>query len=94
MDKIDIIELLKFLINTYGKYQTILGVGLVILVFFGWRVYQDHRKDGVWEKLIAEKEQTIQRIATENRGLRIIIFRDVHKWSEEQIEKFFITAEI
>lgn len=83
-----ITELFYAVIKAFGPGPTI-GIFLFILVVTVlFRLYTDWRKDREINKVIAEKERTIQRLAQESREWRIAILREKYNWTPEEIEQF------
>ena len=63
---------------------------MLMAVAFSWRVYQDYRRDRETNALVAEKERTIQRLAADNRELRIALLKNLGKWSDEDIQRYIL----
>ena len=95
LDKIlqGISGLINALVANFGAWGTVGVAVLVYLAFFFWRHYTDKRKDKEAESVLADKEKTVQRLANEVRMWRIVYFKEVHKWTDDQVEKLFISAE-
>lgn len=86
-------ELLDFLITSFGPWPTVILVVVVISAAFGFRLYNDKRRDREIDMLIAEKDRTIQRIAESERMYRALFLRQQTDWSDEQIERFVMNNE-
>jgi hypothetical protein len=88
-----IIDLLNLLITHYGQTGTLL-IALFILVVIGvWRWYNDWKSEQRINQLLKEKDITIQRLAKSEREWKILYYKEVLKWSDKQIEQFFIKNE-
>lgn len=81
-------KLFESIINKYGPLNTVLiGIGIIVVLFL-FRLYTDYRKDKERDKIIEEKERTVQRLAQEAREWRIVILKEKYKWTDEQVERF------
>jgi hypothetical protein len=72
----DILEavegLLALLIRSFGPDGTLILLGVAVLLFVGWRIYLRRSNTELIDKLLAEKERTIQRIAGEARQYKLL----------------------
>jgi len=75
----------KFLISI-GYWKSLGIFAIIIILFTARRLYSDRRKDKEVNLLIEEKERTIQRLAKEAREYKILYFKKVENWSDEDIE--------
>lgn len=82
-------DLLRFLYDVLGV-NGMVGVPVALVVALGVAWWYRSRQG---DALVDEKERTIQRLADENRELRIVIFKEVHSWSDDQIEKWILRNE-
>lgn len=96
----DAAELIKALDNFVQTLVASFGPGGTIAIFFGlilisigWRVYNDRRKDGEHREVMEEKERTIQRLSNMNRELRVAVFKEVHGWTDDELERFIVRGE-
>ena len=86
-------NLIQVFINAFGPGGTLAIFMAIGLVSFGWRRYQDYRKDKERDLAIVEMEKAVQRSAQEAREYRIMFFMQ-NGWTDEQIEKFVVTEEV
>lgn len=91
MDKVleAALRILQWLDSTYGP-AGVVGVPVLAVALFAVVLWLRARQVSALE---AEKERTIQRLAADNRELRIVIYRDVHKWSAEEIDRWVLRNE-
>lgn len=75
------------LIKYYGPYGTLAIIVIIALAFTSWRLYQQWQERRKTDKTLAEKDQTIQRLAQQERSHRRIIFKLLTDWSNEEIER-------
>ncbi len=81
------------IVSYYGPWGAI-GVTLgVYVLFWFFRLYTDKRKDKHIEALIAEKERTIQRLASREREYRVFFFMNMANWTAEQVNQFILRAD-
>lgn len=81
-------HLLEQLFSSLGPWPTLFLLVFLALLTFGFRVYQDWRKEQEVDQRIKDKDRTIQRMAAELRMYRAAYFSDVEGWSDEKIERF------
>lgn len=81
-------KLFETIINKYGQVNTVLIAIGIALVLFLYRLYTDYRKDKERDRVIEEKERTVQRLAQEAREWRIVILKEKYKWTDEQVDRF------
>lgn len=84
-----ITKLAEFLVTHLGVYGLL---GVPIGLFLAW-LFVGWLRSRTESALVAEKEKTIQRLANDNRELRVVVYKEVHKWSDEEVEKFIIRNE-
>lgn len=89
------LEAINALLNTLfaqlGPFGTMGLLLLIALLFFGWRVYSDYRKDSEINKALAAKDETIQMMAEHHRELRVIHLK-LQGWSDDAIERFILKS--
>jgi hypothetical protein len=90
---VDVIGFLDWFYKTYGPNWTLVLIFSIPIAIFGWQVFQALRKDREANLAISAKEETIQRLADENRLYRILIAQEKWGWSEQQIEKYILKNE-
>jgi hypothetical protein len=88
-----VVGTLEWFYKTFGAGWTLALLFSVPVLFFAWQVYLAIRKDRDVGLALEAKEDTIQRLAAENRMYRIQVFKDKFGWSEHQIESWIIKAE-
>ncbi len=88
-----LIDLLNLLIANYGQTGTLLIVLFILVVIGLWRWYNDWKSEQRVNQLLKEKDITIQRLAKSEREWKILYYKEVLKWSDKQIEQFFIKNE-
>jgi hypothetical protein len=88
-----LIGLLRGLEATFGPDVTLLLVIGTVVLGICWRVYQQWLESKEVNLALEEKERTIQRLAAVNRELRILVYKEVHKWSDEQVQRFILLNE-
>lgn len=76
---------MEALVAAFGPVGTVLLLLAVVALSAGWRFYQDKRKDREFDLLIAEKDKTIQRLASQERSYRAIFFKEKMGLSEDEI---------
>lgn len=86
-------RLLELLIGNFGAWPTVALIVVFIIAAFGFRYYNDRRRDREIDLLIAEKDKTIQRLAESERMYRALFLRQQTDWSDEQIEQFILKNE-
>lgn len=77
-------DFLRLLHDTLGP-SGMLGVPAILLALVGFVMWRRSRQTNA---LVQEKERTIQRLANDNRELRIIIAVQVWKWDDERVERY------
>lgn len=60
----------------------------------GRRIYLTYTKDKEVNLALKEKERTIQRLTAEAREYKIVIFKEIHKWSDHEIERFIVKNDL
>lgn len=80
----------EVLVQNFGTWGTVLIALGVVLLLFGWRRYNDYQRDKRTDELIKEKDKTIQRLAEQERNLRVVLFKHVTGWSDEQLNMFIM----
>lgn len=87
------------IIDAAGRFITAVGFGKAIAAYLIWqgcraigRLYIDHTKEKETNAALDEKERTIQRLAQDNRELRIVNLK-VQGWSVDEIDRFVIRNE-
>lgn len=86
-------KLLEVLIANYGIWGTLGIFAFVILAFFGWKLYNNYRKDKEVNLALQEKDRTIQRLAEQERNFRILFFKEKAGWTDEQVDRFVLRNE-
>lgn len=86
-------KILDLLVQAFGTSGTIILFAMFILGSFGWRYYNDRRKDREIRQLVEEKERTIQRLAKQECELRIYWLKNMAGWTDEQVERFIMLAD-
>lgn len=86
-------DLLEVLIAHYGAGGTLAIFAVVVLALFGWKVYNNYRKDKEVNLALQEKDRTIQRLAEAERNFRILFFKEKAGWTDEQVERFVLRNE-
>ena len=84
---------LEIMVANFGAWGTIVICVGIVLLFFAWRLYNERRKDRTNDELLREKDRTIQRLADESRYYKIIVFKEVLKWTDERIDLLIIKNE-
>jgi hypothetical protein len=85
-----LLSLLGWFEQTFGANLTLLLLVGGVLMTFGWRLYQHWREDREVNLALEEKEKSIQRLAADNRELRILLFKQVFGWSDVQVERYIL----
>lgn len=78
--------LVEALVAAFGPVGTVILLLAVVALSAGWRFYQDRRKDREFNLLIAEKDKTIQRLASQERSYRAIFFKEKMGLSDEELQ--------
>jgi len=86
-------KLLEVLIANYGTWGTLGIFAFIILASFGWKFYNNYRKDKEVNLALQEKDRTIQRLAEQERNFRILFFKEKAGWTDEQVERFVLRNE-
>ena len=79
-------NLINSLVSQLGRAWTVFFMFATPIGAFLWQLFNTHRKDAIFNKLIAEKDTTISRMKDEIKLYRIDIFKQ-RGWSDEQIDK-------
>jgi len=73
---------------------SIFGIGWTLIIIFAtavgtyfWKWYNNKRKQRYMDKLIEEKDKTIERMADEIRLMRIDFFKR-NGWTDDDIDKY------
>jgi hypothetical protein len=86
-------KVINILVENYGATGTLLifigAIGIAVL----WRVYSNYRTDKRIDQLLDEKDKTIQRLAEQERNMRILFLQKVAGWTDKQIEAFVMKNE-
>jgi sensor domain CHASE-containing protein len=86
-------QLIDTLIESYEPWGTV-GIFLGVVVISGlWKWYNDSRSDKRVEQLLQEKDKTIQRLAEQERNMRILFLQRMGGLSDEQIDAFVMKNE-
>jgi hypothetical protein len=86
-------NLIQSLVNIFGTWGTIgIIVGLVV-ISGGWKIYNIWRKDKEVNLALQEKDRTIQRLAEQERNLRVLFFKEKCGWTDEQVDRFIMKNE-
>ncbi len=91
--KVDVVGFLDWFYKTYGSNWTLILVFSIPIAIVGWQIFQALRKDKEANLALAAKEDTIQRLAQENRLYRIQTFKEQFKWTDHQIEHWLLANE-
>lgn len=83
-----LIPVLDWFYLHYGSTATLLLLSVPIVLVVGLQIWQQLRKDRDFNVALQTKEDSIQRLADENRMYRAVLFREKFGWSEQQIEGF------
>src|SRR5262245_15355142 len=86
----EISNLVEVILKNFGALGTVLLALGVVLLLFAWRRYNDYQRDKRTDELIKEKDRTIQRLAEQERNLRVVLFKSVTGWSDEQLNLFIM----
>jgi len=81
--------LLNLMLENYGPWGTLLIIGVVCGLFVWWRIRQGRGKEQGWKAALEEKERTIQRLANDNRDLRIQLLKE-RNWTNHDIERLIL----
>jgi len=87
---IDVVGVLDWLWGHLGAPTTTGLIFAVPVAFVAWQVWSSIRKDRKADAAIAAKEETIQRMADENRLLRIRLAQREWAWTAEEIDAYII----
>jgi hypothetical protein len=77
------------LVRHYGSSGTLLLLLLVFLIFVGWNLYQHWKSRRDVNEALAEKERSIQRLASQERAWRAYFFRQ-QGLSNEEIDSLLL----
>lgn len=83
-------DLITTLTSVFGVERIFWLALFLFFVTLIWKIWNEKRKDKKTDLALAEKERTIQRLAAENRESRILIFKKIHGYSDEEIERFIL----
>ena len=87
---IEVAGALEWFYKTYGPNWTLLLVFSIPLAIFAMQVFLAIRKDREANLAIAAKEDTIQRLAVENKLYRIQFFKEKCGWTDTQIREWVL----
>ena len=73
--------------KTLGPEWTFLLILLITFVTLGLKIWSKWNDRRDRDEAFREKERTIQRIAAEARNYKIIVFKKIHGWSDEEIDR-------
>ncbi len=83
-------ELITLLVDKFGTERVFWLAVIILICSFIWKLWADGKKDREINIALEEKDRTIQRLASENREYRILIFKKNHSYSDEEIDKFIL----
>lgn len=83
-------EFFQTLANLFGAERLFWFLVILLIASFIWKIWAEKRKDRDTNLALKEKDRTIQRLAAENREHRILIFKKIHGFSDDEIEKFIL----
>src|SRR5215211_7251011 len=86
-------NLIQSLVNIFGIWGTIGIIAALVVISGGWKLYNIWRKDKEVNLALQEKDRTIQRLAEQERNLRILFFKEKAGWSDEQVDRFVLRNE-
>lgn len=76
-------DLFQLFLDRFGVWGTIAIMALVPIGLFLWRLHNDRRAERGWKAALAEKENTIQRLASQERAWRFLFVIDKGLTKEE-----------
>jgi hypothetical protein len=82
------VPLLDWFYAHYGPGWTLSLIMAVPVAFLVVQMWQMLRKGKAVDIALATKEDSIQRLAEENRMYRAVLFKEKFGWSDQQIESF------
>lgn len=85
-----LIPFLDWFYTHYGRWPTL---GLIFLLpagFIGLQIWQHRRKDRSDNAALQAKEDTIQRLAEDNRMYRAVLFKEKFGWTDEKIDAYVV----
>lgn len=88
-----VVGILEWFYKTFGAGWTLVVFLSVPVLFLGWQIYLTWRKDKEANLALEAKEDTIQRLAEENRLYRIQIFKEKFGWTDHQVDTWIIKGE-
>lgn len=80
-------NLIATLVDAFGVYFTIFLIVAIPIAVFQWKRYNAKQKDKIYDKLIAEKDETIKRMSEELRLYRSALLKD-KGWTNEEIDRY------
>ncbi|MBX2840859.1 MAG: hypothetical protein KTR26_03755 [Flammeovirgaceae bacterium] len=90
MDKFaSVLKEFNKIIEQIGPTTTLIVFGIILIVAIVYKIYKDKQDDKYINKLLEEKERTIQRVADEARQYKFLYFKE-RGWTTEELEKLFI----
>ena len=88
-----VVGTLEWFYKTFGAGWTLALFFALPTLFFAWQVFLAFRKDRDVVLALDAKEDTIQRLAAENRMYRIQVFKEKFGWTDHQIDTWIIKGE-
>lgn len=86
-------SVLDWMVGSFGAWPTaLIMIGLVAGAFY-WRRQSRAAAETGWREALAEKERSIQRLAKDNREMRIVVFKEKFGWTNEEIDRYLMAAE-
>lgn len=83
-------RLIEVLVSLFGRSGTIVLILVTVIGSIIYRRVQEKRRERVYELLSEEKERTIERLSRENLSLRIVVFKEIAHWTDEELERFLV----
>src|SRR6266850_250456 len=83
-------DLLNALVAIFGARLTATFIIIGFLSGLGFRILANRRKERIDKRLETEKERTIERLSADNVSLRVLVFKQIHGWTDDEIERFII----
>ena len=93
-DWADIIDalsrLVQSLVSVFGRTGAVIFIVLIFVVSVVLRRHGERKKERIYELVSEEKERAIDRLSKENLSLRVVLFKQVYGWSDDEIERFLL----